>query len=492
MRDFSKTIVAAILGGCISFGATQAFKDENENKVVIEKVPVTYSRMASNYAKNPDGTLQVDFSYAAEKVTPAVVHIKSTVKSSGRRGSIESLPPQLREFFGDQFGQQYEERPQFGQASGSGVIISDNGYIVTNNHVVEDATELEVTLFDKRSYKAKIVGTDPSTDLALIQIDAKNLPKLPLANSDQVKVGQWVLAVGNPFNLSSTVTAGIVSAKGRNQIIQKEGSVESFIQTDAAVNPGNSGGALVNLNGELIGINTAIFSETGTFAGYSFAVPTSIVSRVVEDLIEFGKVQRAVLGIHITDMNSKLAEEAGTDVTKGVYIQEVLENGSAKAAGLQKGDVILKIDDIAVNSVPQLQVAVSSHKPGDKVQVLINRKGKEKTIGVTLKNATAKAELVKAASSETLRSLGADMSTLTSDEAKKLNIEGGVKVNQLYMGKLRSQTDIKPGFVITRVNKTAVRSVEDVVKSIESTKGGVLIEGIYPGDSEVHYYAFGM
>jgi Do/DeqQ family serine protease len=491
MRELSKTIVAAILGGCISFGATQAFKDENENKVVIEKVPVTYSRMASNYTKNPDGTLQVDFSYAAEKVTPAVVHIKSTVKSSGRRGSAQSIPPQLREFFGDQFGQ-FEESPRYGQASGSGVIISDNGYIVTNNHVVENASELEVTLYDKRSFKAKVVGTDPSTDLALIQIDAKGLPKLPLANSDNIKVGQWVLAVGNPFNLSSTVTAGIVSAKGRNHIIQNEGAIESFIQTDAAVNPGNSGGALVNLNGELVGINTAIFSETGTFAGYSFAVPTSIVSRVVEDLVEFGKVQRAVLGIHITDMNSQLAKETGIDVTKGVYIQEVLESGSAKAAGLQKGDVILKIDDIAVNSVPQLQVAVSSHKPGDKVQVLVNRKGKEKTINVTLKNATAKTELVKASSSETLRTLGADMSNLTSEEAKKLAIEGGVKVNQLFMGKLRSQTDIKEGFIITRVNKTAVRSVEDVVKAIESTKGGVLIEGIYPDDSEVHYFAFGM
>jgi serine protease Do len=264
------------LGGCISFGATQAFKDEG--KVVIEKSPVTYSRMASNYVKNPDGTLQVDFSYAAEKVTPAVVHIKSThikstMKSSGQ-ARIQSIPPQLREFFGDQFGQLDEQRPQYAQASGSGVIISDNGYIVTNNHVVADASELEVTLYDKRSFKAKVIGTDPSTDLALIQIDAKNLPKLSLANSDDVKVGQWVLAVGNPFNLSSTVTAGIISAKGRNHIIQNETAVESFIQTDAAVNPGNSGGALVNLNGELIGINTAIFSETGSFAGYSFAVPT--------------------------------------------------------------------------------------------------------------------------------------------------------------------------------------------------------------------------
>jgi Do/DeqQ family serine protease len=490
MRDFGKTVLAAVLGGCITFGASQAFKDENENKVVIEKAPVTYSRMASNLAKNPDGTLQVDFSYAAEKVTPAVVHIKSTMKSSSS-GRAQSIPPQLREFFGDQFGG-FDDAPRYGQASGSGVIISDNGYIVTNNHVIEGSSELEVTLYDKRSYKAKVIGADPSTDIALIQIDAKSLPKLPLANSDDVKVGQWVLAVGNPFNLSSTVTAGIVSAKGRNQIIQKEGSVESFIQTDAAVNPGNSGGALVNLNGELVGINTAIFSETGTFAGYSFAVPTSIVSRVVEDLIEYGKVQRASLGVYIRDMDSKLAKETGADVTHGVYIQDVLENGSAKSAGLGKGDVILKVNDRAINSVAQLQETISSFKPGSKVQVLINRNGKEKNISVLLKNAAGKTELVKANNSETLRNLGADMNSVSSAEAKKLNIAGGIQIKELYSGKLRSQTDIKEGFIITKVNRTPVRTVEELIKALEDTDGGVMLEGIYPGDSQKYYYAFGL
>jgi Do/DeqQ family serine protease len=489
MRDFGKTVLAAVLGGCITFGASQAFKDENANKVVIEKAPVTYSRMASNLAKNPDGTLQVDFSYAAEKVTPAVVHIKSTMKSSSS-SRAQSIPPQLREFFGDQFGG--DDTPRYGQASGSGVIISDNGYIVTNNHVIEGSSDLEVTLYDKRSYKAKVIGADPSTDIALIQIEAKGLPKLPLANSDDVKVGQWVLAVGNPFNLSSTVTAGIISAKGRNQIIQKEGSVESFIQTDAAVNPGNSGGALVNLNGELVGINTAIFSETGTFAGYSFAVPTSIVSRVVEDLIEYGKVQRASLGVYIRDMDSKLAKETGADVTHGVYIQDVLENGSAKSAGLEKGDVILKVNDRAINSVAQLQETISSFKPGSKVQVLINRNGKEKNISVLLKNAAGKTELVKANNSETLRNLGADMNSVSSAEAKKLNIAGGIQIKELYSGKLRSQTDIKEGFIITKVNRTPVRTVEELIKALEGTDGGVMLEGIYPGDSQKYYYAFGL
>lgn len=485
MKEFGKTMLAAILGGAITFGAGQAFKEES--KVIIEKAPISYSRMASAYTKSADGTLQVDFSQAAEKVTPAVVHIKSTMKSSGS-SRAQSIPPQLREFFGDQFGG-FEDRPQFAQASGSGVIVSDNGYIVTNNHVVADATELEVILNDKRSFKAKVIGTDPTTDIALLQIDAKGLTKLSLANSDDVKVGQWVLAVGNPFNLSSTVTAGIISAKGRGNIIQSEGAVQSFIQTDAAVNPGNSGGALVDLNGDLVGINTAIFSETGTFAGYSFAVPTSIVSRVVEDLIEFGKVQRAALGIQISDMTTELAKETGVDISRGVYVQDAVAGGAAKAAGLQKGDVILKVNERTVNSVAQLQETVNARKPGDKVQVLINRKGKEKTVPVTLKSATGKVELATATSNETLRTLGADLSTLSSDEAKKLDIAGGVKVNELFAGKLRTQTDVKEGFVITKVNKKAVRTVEEVLEGIGNTKGGILLEGIYQGDSETYFYA---
>jgi Do/DeqQ family serine protease len=375
--------------------------------------------------------------------------------------------------------------------SGSGVIISENGYIITNNHVVEGASDLEVTLSDKRTFKAKVIGLDPSTDLALLKIEEKGLPKLTLANSDDIKVGQWVLAVGNPFNLSGTVTAGIVSAKGRNQIIRSEGSIEAFIQTDAAVNPGNSGGALVNLNGDLIGINTAIFSETGSFAGYSFAVPTSIVSRVVEDLIEFGEVKRGYLGVSIRDMNSELAKETGLNVTQGVYIEGVTEEGAAKAAGLKKGDVILKVGDRHVNSVSQLQEAVTRHKPGEKVALVIVREGKEKSMNVALKGSAGTPQLVRASSSETLKGLGADLSPLTTEEAKKIGITGGVKVAELYPGKLSAQTEIKKGFVITKVNRKPVKSVDEVKAAIETTDGGIMLEGVYPGSATVHYYAFG-
>jgi Do/DeqQ family serine protease len=488
MREFGKTVVAAVLGGAITFGASQAFKEDNAG-VIIKEVPAAYSKVAA-YSTNPDGTVQVDFSYAAAKVTPAVVHIKSTIKAGSRSGRAQSIPPQLREFFGDQFGD-LERNQQPSMGSGSGVIISENGYIITNNHVVEGASDLEVTLSDKRTFKAKVIGLDPSTDLALLKIEEKGLPKLTLADSDDIKVGQWVLAVGNPFNLSGTVTAGIVSAKGRNQIIRSEGSIEAFIQTDAAVNPGNSGGALVNLNGDLIGINTAIFSETGSFAGYSFAVPTSIVSRVVEDLMEFGEVKRGYLGVSIRDMNSELAKETGLNVTQGVYIEGVTEEGAAKAAGLKKGDVILKVGDRHVNSVSQLQEAVTRHKPGEKVALVIVREGKEKNMNVALKGSVGTPQLVRASSSETLKGLGADLSPLTTEEAKKIGITGGVKVAELYPGKLSAQTEIKKGFVITKVNRKPVKSVDEVKAAIETTDGGIMLEGVYPGSATVHYYAFG-
>lgn len=488
MREFGKTVVAAVLGGAITFGASQAF-NENDSKIIIEKTPASFKNVAA-YTTSPDGTVQVDFSLAAAKVTPAVVHIKSTIKAGSRSGQAQAIPPQLREFFGDQFGG-FEQNPQPSMGSGSGVIISDNGYIVTNNHVVEGASELEVTLSDKRTFKAKVIGTDPSTDIALLKIEAKDLPKLTLANSDNIKVGQWVLAVGNPFNLSGTVTAGIVSAKGRNQIIRSEGSIESFIQTDAAVNPGNSGGALVDLNGDLIGINTAIFSETGSFAGYSFAVPTSIVSRVVEDLTEFGEVRRGYLGVSIRDMNSELAKETGLNVTQGVYIEGVTEEGAAKAAGLKKGDVILKVDDKNVSSVSQLQEAVTRHKPGEKVDVVIIREGKEKNMKIALKGSAGTSQLARANSSETLKGLGVDLSALSAAEAKELGVTGGVQVEELYPGALSAQTEIKKGFVITKVNKKAVKSVEEVKQAIDNTDGGIMLEGVYPGNPTVYYYAFG-
>lgn len=495
MKDFAKTMVAAVVGGCITFGGFKAF-DEPKEKVIIEKTPDSYTRMANLIEKNPDGSLRVDFSYAAEKTTPTVVHIRNTMNSRGNEGRVQSIPPQFRDFFdffgGGEGGEQLQEMPQQpAQGSGSGVIISNDGYIVTNNHVIDNASELEVTLYDNRTFKAKVIGADPDTDIALVKIDAKDLPKLALGNSDDTKVGQWVLAVGNPFNLNSTVTAGIVSAKGRNRIIGTETAVESFIQTDAAVNPGNSGGALVNLDGELVGINTAIFSQTGTYAGYAFAVPTSIVRKVVEDLTKYGKVQRAYLGVGIQDVSGTLVKEKDLKTNKGVYIPNVTEEGAAQAAGIKAGDVILKVDNKDVNSTSQLQETISMHKPGDKVKVTLNRNGREQIIDVTLKGKSGNTQIARASSNEILQQLGADLSNLTDKEKDELKVKNGVKVAQLYPG-LLAETGMKKGFVITKVNKQAIDSTEDLIRAMTNAEGGILIEGVYPGSSKPQYFALGM
>ncbi|MDO1451043.1 Do family serine endopeptidase [Rhodocytophaga aerolata] len=492
-KEMGTTIMAAVLGGCITLGAYKAL--EEDNKVIIEKVPENYSRVASSYTKSGDinPAAHPDFSMAAEKVTPAVVHIRSSMK--GRETPVQNIPSPFRDFFGDDFfGERFRGFNDPAQASGSGVIISQDGYILTNDHVIDKADEIEVTLHDKRSYKAKVIGTDPSTDLALIQIKEKDLPTLPLANSDEVKVGQWVLAVGNPFNLESTVTAGIISAKGRSiNILQRNKTpIESFIQTDAAVNPGNSGGALVNLNGELIGINTAIATPTGTYAGYSFAVPTSIASKVVEDFIKYGKVQRAYLGIVIRDVNGKLASEKDLSVNTGVYVDSLMADGAGKAGGIKIGDVITKVDDRNVSSVAELQELIGRHRPGDEVTVTINRKGDEKKLKIPLKNLEGKTEIVKDTRSEVIKSLGAEFTDITEQEKEKANLEAGVKVSKLYPGTLRSSTNMKEGFIITKVNRKPVNSARQLAQMLESEEGGILIEGVYPGDPTVYYYAFGL
>jgi serine protease Do len=489
MSSFGKTVLAAVLGGSVTLGAYKAF-DENKT-VVIEKVPENFTRTAA-YNVTSDDAAPFDFTVAAERTTPAVVHIRNTM--AARRGQSQrpvQIPEPFRDFFGDQFDMM-DPNPRPSQATGSGVIISKDGYIVTNNHVIDNATELEVTLVDKRTFKAKVIGTDPKTDLALIKVEAKDLPTIPLGNSNDVKVGEWVLAVGNPFNLNSTVTAGIVSAKARSIYILGGGdAVESFIQTDAAVNPGNSGGALVNTRGELIGINTAIASQTGSYAGYAFAVPTSIVSRVVEDLISYGKVQRASLGIVISNLSSAKAEELGITISQGVVVDSLVADGAAQAAGIRKGDVVVRVDDRDVNSVPQLQEVISSRKPGETVKVIVNRKGKEVAVNVPLKTREGAAEVAKVETSATLKGLGADFENLTAND-KKQGISEGVKVNKLYPGKLRSETDMREGFVIQKVNGKKVNSVNELASVLEREKEGVMLEGKYPGNSRTYYYAFGM
>jgi Do/DeqQ family serine protease len=375
--------------------------------------------------------------------------------------------------------------------TGSGVIINTNGYIVTNFHVIRNAEKLTVTLVDNESYDAEVIGTDPRTDLALIKVDKEGLPALPLVNSDNVKVGEWVLAVGNPFNLNSTVTAGIVSAKARRiNILREQYAVESFIQTDAAINPGNSGGALVNLKGELVGINTAIASPTGTYAGYGFAVPSNLVNKVVNDLLEYGNVQRAVLGVTIRNNSSVLAEEKGLDYTSGVFIDSVMAGSAAEKGGVKVNDIIVAIDGDEISNSAELMEEIAERKPGESIDLTVRRDGQKKNLQVTLKGLESQtmARVSKPENNAMLRELGAQLRTLTKEESDQYGIEGGVMVEKLYPGKLLRETRMREGFIITGVDRRKVSSVNELVEDLKQSKGGVLIEGKYPDDEELRYF----
>ena len=391
----------------------------------------------------------------------------------------------MMEFFYGYKGAQQQE--QIG--TGSGVIISEDGYIVTNNHVVKDASEIEITLNNKKSYKAKLVGTDSKMDIALLKIDTEDkLPYSTFADSDVVKVGEWVLAVGNPYNLTSTVTAGIVSAKARN--LDTTG-IQSFIQTDAAVNPGNSGGALVNTRGELIGINTAIASQTGTYAGYAFAVPVNLVKKVMDDLLEFGKVQRAFLGVQITEINSEVAKEKGLSSTSGIYVAKVNNESAAEAAGIKEGDVIISVADVAVNTTSELTEQVGRHRPGDKINIELFRGEKKKTIAVILRGAdnTTAANKKEQINSET--ALGADFAELSAAEKKNFKINNGIKIQSIKAGKFAA-SGIRQGFIITRLNSKSVDAVADVDNIINGSENNMLtVEGFYPQSPGSRYiYSF--
>jgi len=485
----------AFLGGT-SFAAFEHFsKPDTISNWVNASTPVVKTRFDEKNTDANVAMIPADFSFASQKATAAVVHIKSTMKAE--RAVSQQVPDELKEFFGGRspFGDEgpQRERGERSQASGSGVIINPDGYIVTNNHVIQGAESLEVTLADKRTFKAKVIGSDPNTDIALIQIDAKNLPALSFGNSENVKVGQWVLAVGNPFNLTSTVTAGIVSAKGRSINILGENSkapVESFIQTDAAVNPGNSGGALVDLNGNLIGINTAIASQTGSYTGYSFAVPSSIAHKVVEDISKFGSVQRGYLGVGISEVDGAKVKSFDLKVYEGVRVENFAEQSAAREAGIKVGDVITKIDGHLIVSVAQLQEAIAQHKPSDKVLVNVNRDGVDKEVTVTLKSNTG--TLVAEKSAQTLDNLGIELQDLTAQQKRTLDVEEGVIVSQINAGKVRQNTDMQDGFVITKIDKIPVGNVQQAMKALEGKKGGVMIEGVYPGSSETQYYAIGL
>lgn len=436
-----------------------------------------------------------DFTKVAENSVHAVVHIKSVVKAqASARGQQRPIDPFEFFFgFGDRGGQQYNPQPAVG--FGSGVIISKDGYVITNNHVIDKASEIEVTMNDNSTYQARIVGTDPSTDIALLKIEGKDFPYIPFGDSDQLKVGEWVLAVGNPFNLTSTVTAGIVSAKGRGNIGGGTNSIQSFIQTDAAINPGNSGGALVNTQGQLVGINTAIYSQTGSFAGYGFAVPISMAGKIVADIKEYGAVQRAVLGVQITDIaalkthDPEKAKEV--KVTEGAYVAEFADQSPAKQAGIEIGDVIVSINDVKVRSVGELQEQVSRFRPGDKVKVGVKRGSQDKTFNITLKNSEGSTSIVT--KEDGLEAVGAAFKDLSNDKLKEYGIRSGVEVAGVDKNGKFSKEGINKGFIIQKINSQRVRNVSEVEAAIQAAASsddkGLFITGFYPINGITKHYA---
>ena len=484
MKNLSKYLVGAACVTALAF-STGAFI-----KVYAAEAPVVAPGQP------------VDLTYAAEKALPAVVHIKYVQNSKTQTVDVQDDP--FGDFF-DPFGffgnpnqgnggsrKQKIQTPKK-EATGSGVIISSDGYIVTNNHVVEGADELTVTLNDNREFSARIVGTDKQTDLALLKVNAKNLPTLPIGDSDKLKVGEWVIAVGNPYNLSSTVTAGIVSAKSRGLGASQNG-IESFIQTDAAINPGNSGGALVNTQGELVGINAMLYSQTGSYSGYGFAIPTTIMNKVVDDIKKYGSVQRVTLGIQGGDVlnyiNAQKEDGKNVDLgtNEGVYVAEVMsEDGNGAALGLMKGDVITKFDNQKITRMSELQQALNGKRPGDKVTITYLRNKKEITKTITLKNAQGTTKIIEQADIDVL---GGQFRPVTEAMKKQLNINYGLEVLKVNNGALKS-AGINRGFIIQNVNDNMVKSIDDLqglVKKASTSKDPVLyIQGIYPTGKKAYF-----
>lgn len=511
MRKVGLTLLTAFVGGAMALGTYKVFeKDSNEGLTFEERQKVYFAsnRNTSNVVSSAG---DVDFTQAAASVTPAVVYIRTTYAAQqGRSGGRDPF----EEMFGDMFGQrQQQQRAQPQRASGSGVIISTDGYIVTNNHVVANASKVEVTTNDHRTLQAKVIGTDPNTDLALIKVTATNLPIVKLGNSDNVRVGEWVLAVGNPFNLNSTVTAGIVSAKGRNiGIIGSEDNdedsnpfggrgryqqqqqqqqprlnkaIESFIQTDAAINPGNSGGALVNTKGELIGINSAIASHTGSYEGYGFAVPVNLAKKVLNDLEKFGSVKRGYIGVSFTELNPDRADELKLKTSNGLYVNELVNGGGAEAAGIQKGDIITKVEGNPVYESSDLQERVGRLQPGDKINVTVLRAGSEKNFTITLKGeptAGANKTAMSKSAEELYNKLGASFQPLTQAQKSKFRLNAGVVVTQVRRGGFFENYDIPVGSIITGINGVAINSVQDIDKAITNLKNGQMVIEGYSSD----------
>ena len=485
IKKITSVFIIAFVSAALAIILNNKFGDVPNNQMMVsEKTPVHLTNNVSNeglQAQLPDLT------EAAQKSVPAVVHI--TVKMPEQMNSMEDNP-----FFNFFFGpngpqgntpRRFRQQPQFEMASGSGVIINPDGYIVTNNHVVDGSVNVEVVLNDNRKFTAKVIGRDPNTDIALVKIDATNLPYLAWGNSDELKLGEWVLAVGNPFNLNSTVTAGIVSAKSRSiGIVSGQMPLESFIQTDAAVNPGNSGGALVDASGNLVGINTAIASQTGSYSGYSFAIPATIAQKVVVDLKKYGEVQRAVLGVEMQSVNDSIAKAKKLDNVEGAYVRKTTDDGAAKKAGIKEGDIIVSINGNSIKTGSQLQEQIGEYSPGNEVSVGYIRNGELKNTKVVLRNMKGDTSIVK----EPMSVLGAEFTPLADKEKAKLQIDEGVQVTKLSDGKLKD-AGVKNGFIITDINKVAIASPNDIESVFMHTnkKEPLLIEGKYP-DGKYAYY----
>lgn len=446
MKNYATLVTAAFLGGALTLGGYKLFIDKQEAKQKALELLSRPAIVQTNHTTPQSISGEKNFVEAANKTVNSVVHVKNTVKSKEQVTSIFDL------FYGNGGG----EQTQVG--TGSGVIITPDGYIVTNNHVIAGATTLEVTLNNNKTYTAKLIGTDPSSDIALIKIDAdEKLPFLTFADSDNTQVGEWVLAVGNPFNLNSTVTAGIISAKARNISERGGDKIESFIQTDAVVNMGNSGGALVNLNGDLIGINTAISSTTGVYMGYSFAVPSNIAKKVAEDLIEFGNVQRGVLGVRGTDLDSESAKKLNIKETEGFYVSSVEEDSGAGAAGLIKGDIIKQLDNVKIHKYSDLSGYIASKRPGDVIKVTYERDNKEQTANITLKKNTT----------YVIQSLGLEVKNLSEADHKRFKTKAGVKITAA--GQFYEYNNINiVGKVLLSVNGKAIKDVDELKNTMSN------------------------
>jgi len=492
-QTLSVVLISAATTTVAMFGYDSYIRKPGPLQENIGKLPASYAGFFDSNNNIPGQP--VDFQAASQASVPAVVHITTVI---GSNQASNNLPKTKKNPFGDIFGEdffddffngpQMKSMPQ--RASGSGVIISQDGYIVTNNHVIDEATEVMVTLNNKKQYKAKVVGADPSSDLALIKVEAKALPFLLYGNSDNVKLGQWVLAVGYPLNLETTVTAGIISAKARSLGLNSRKSnspIESFIQTDAAVNQGNSGGALVNTNGELVGIVSAIASPTGAYAGYSYAIPVNIVKKIINDLLQYGTVQRAYLGISYLPDNAPDEEKTklGFKEGQGVLVREVTKEGAMANSGIQAGDYIAKINGSKVNTGSEMVEQIAGYKPGDKITVNYIRNGKEMTTNVTLKNKTGSYEIVKNSISN---KLGAELQNLDKKKATELRVKGGVVVTKINAGIIDDQTRMRDGFVILKANGTEINSIDELNSILGKSPKQITLEGFYPGYDGVYQY----